>query len=296
MTAEAVERAKATLESLGYVVLREKSYRQAQERQRVAEALRAAEEDAAESARAWARDCLAQERRMRDRITHLYGVPPLLPHGGTRPPRTVDLMPAPLLFLDTETTGVELDADVWELAAIRREPDGTELTLHLFIEHSADKCARLPEPFATDHLRRYHQGYGATGQVVRYVGPATAGAELGALLTDRPHLVGAVPDFDAWRLEPYLQAAGVTARWHYHLIDVENLAVGYLAGSSAMRDALVPGATGSLLADPTVMLPPWDSNELSRLVGVPPEDFDRHTAMGDVLWAQAIYDAILGGA
>lgn len=31
-----------------------------------------------------------------------------------------------LLFLDTETTGIELDADVWELAAIRRNMRGQE--------------------------------------------------------------------------------------------------------------------------------------------------------------------------
>lgn len=74
MTAEAVERAKATLERLGYVVLKEKSYRQAQERQRVAECYRRAAEDAAEHAQAWARDCLTEERRLRDRITFIYGV------------------------------------------------------------------------------------------------------------------------------------------------------------------------------------------------------------------------------
>jgi hypothetical protein len=65
----------------GYVVLKAKSYRQAQERQRVAEAMRRAEEDAAESARAWARDCIAQERHLRDRLTFVYGV--ARAHGAT---------------------------------------------------------------------------------------------------------------------------------------------------------------------------------------------------------------------
>ena len=41
-------------------------------------------------------------------------------------------MTAPLVFLDTETTGLALDDDIWEFAAIRREPDGTEARLHLF--------------------------------------------------------------------------------------------------------------------------------------------------------------------
>ncbi len=66
--------AKAALEAAGYVVLRAKSYRQAQERQRVAECYREAAEQAAESARAWAREHLAEERRLADRLTFVYGV------------------------------------------------------------------------------------------------------------------------------------------------------------------------------------------------------------------------------
>lgn len=38
---------------------------------------------------------------------------------------------------------------------------------------------------------------------------------------------------------------------------------------------------------------PWDSDNLSRMVGVDPDRFDRHTAMGDALWTQAIYDRIV---
>lgn len=68
------ERAKATLATRGYVVLKEKSYRQAQERQRVADAYRHAAEQDAEHARAWARDCLTEERRLRERLTFVYGM------------------------------------------------------------------------------------------------------------------------------------------------------------------------------------------------------------------------------
>lgn len=81
MTDDRIAAARALLEANGYVVLREKSYRQAQERQRVAEALMVAAEDAAEGARVWARDCLAEERRLRERNTHVYGV--ARAHGAT---------------------------------------------------------------------------------------------------------------------------------------------------------------------------------------------------------------------
>lgn len=67
----ALEEALDVVRAAGYVVLKAKSYRQAQERQRVAEALRAAEAESAESARRWARECLEQERFLRERVTYL---------------------------------------------------------------------------------------------------------------------------------------------------------------------------------------------------------------------------------
>ncbi|MBU8819569.1 hypothetical protein KL864_27155 [Mycolicibacterium goodii] len=70
---DAITDARLLLESYGYVVLREKSYRQAQERQRVAEALRRAAEEDAERARQWALNCLEAERRLFERCTFLYG-------------------------------------------------------------------------------------------------------------------------------------------------------------------------------------------------------------------------------
>lgn len=71
----------AELEAEGYVVLRAKSYRQAQERQRVAEALRWAAERDREGTRDWALDAFAEQRRLRDRLTFVYGV--ARAHGAT---------------------------------------------------------------------------------------------------------------------------------------------------------------------------------------------------------------------
>ena len=36
------------------------------------------------------------------------------------------------------------------------------------------------------------------------------------------------------------------------------------------------------------------SNQLSLAVGVDPDDYDRHTALGDCRWAKAIYQAVIG--
>jgi hypothetical protein len=69
-----VDEAKQLLAEAGYVVLREKSYRAAQERQRIAQCMEEMERDRREGVEKWARDCCQEERRIRDRLTFVYGV------------------------------------------------------------------------------------------------------------------------------------------------------------------------------------------------------------------------------
>lgn len=183
-----------------------------------------------------------------------------------------------LIFLDTETTGLSLDDDIWEIAAIRREPDGSQIEHHWFIEHSTQKCGQLPASFLADHQSRFPVSPHAKWHP-SVIGQETAAARLAILTADRPHIVGAVPNFDTERLAILLRRYGYEPRWHYHLIDVENLAAGYIAGASGL------GVT-----------PPWESDDLSRACGVePPGEGERHTAMGDTRWAMQLYDAIVGG-
>jgi hypothetical protein len=61
------------LESEGYVVLRAKSYRDAQERHRVSEALRHHAEERADEYLKWGQDFAAKERVAWDRCAFLYG-------------------------------------------------------------------------------------------------------------------------------------------------------------------------------------------------------------------------------
>ena len=81
MSAEAVDRAKSTLEALGYVVIKAKSYRAAQERLRVSEALRKSEKEYRLSTQAWGERVCDEERRVRDRVVFVYGV--ARAHGAT---------------------------------------------------------------------------------------------------------------------------------------------------------------------------------------------------------------------
>ena len=71
----------AALEAEGYVVVKAKSYRAAQERQRIAEARMRDALDRVESIDAWAQSVCVEERRVRERLTFVYGV--ARAHGAT---------------------------------------------------------------------------------------------------------------------------------------------------------------------------------------------------------------------
>lgn len=175
----------------------------------------------------------------------------------------------PLVWLDTETTGLDPETErVFEVAII--EADGYETVFHLKPED--DVVARM-HPKALE-VNRYHE---------RTSDPEWVWSDFDDALEamrrrlDGKHIVGAVPDFDARHLTATYKRAGLEPpRWHYHLIDVEALAVGYLAAK---------GIPFSL---------PWDSDDLSRAVGVEP-DTHTHEAMADARWAKRLWEAITGG-
>lgn len=191
--------------------------------------------------------------------------------GGGRGP-AVGLSMSPLVFLDCETLGLDITDPIWEVAAIRREPDGTETRHHWHVGgefgQPVTPAPGFPEWFRADFDRRY--GVDQPIEPWPYVA-----SQLELLFRDRPHVVGAVPNFDTERIAHQFGVDG----WHYHLIDVENLAVGYLSGRGEPLPPL-----------------PWNSDDLSRAVGVDPDRFRRHEAMADAEWARAIYDRVMGAA
>lgn len=177
-----------------------------------------------------------------------------------------------IVFLDTETLGLDVDAPIWEVAAIRRDGNtGAETKLHVFINVDPHPwLSDLPDEFADDYRKRSFRNRR------RAVDPTLAAVRIHKFLDGRPHIVGAVPDFDTTRIRhQLLRPLLLPDPWHYHLTDVENIVVGYLAGR------------GQLIA------PPWKSEALSASVGVNPDDYARHTAMGDVRWVRAQWDAVM---
>lgn len=170
------------------------------------------------------------------------------------------------VFIDTETLGLDPRIHrVWEVAAI---VDGTEHLWYPALPYDAEV-----DPVAAQ-ISGFHERY---AEVVTT--PVPVFLDTFIELTAGRHLCGAVVSFDEERLRRLAWQWNRTPKWHYHLIDVEALAVGWLRCAA-------PWETFDL---------PWSSDDLTKMLGLePPSDEDRHTALGDARWAKAIYERIMG--
>lgn len=180
------------------------------------------------------------------------------------------------VFLDCETLGLDRHAPIWEFAAIRIEDDGVESErehfqiLHDPHAHGIDWLATLPEWFQRDYAARFKASTALT--------PAEAAHRVSKIVRGGAVIAGSNPGFDMERLTDLLAVFDLEPEWHYHPCDVPTMAIGWLSSLSG----LTPGR-------------PWKSNELSELVGVDPDNYKRHTAMGDVEWCRDLYDSITDG-
>lgn len=195
---------------------------------------------------------------------------------------------SPLCFMDIESDGVHPGRRPWEIAIIRRT-ETSERTLSIFVDidlSTADPIGLRVGGFYDRH---------PVGRWLANVEPADdrpnpydvsggfrsrwKAAELVARWTHGAHVVGAVPNFDTETLDRLLRERSLIPAWHYHLIDVESLAVGYLRGQGKPAPKR-----------------PWKSDDLMASIGVPtpPED-QRHTALGDARWVMDAYDLVMGG-
>lgn len=201
-------------------------------------------------------------------------------------------MTAPIVFLDTETTSLSADTgEVWEFAGIRREGDGEEKRLWIQIECDLGTA----DPMSLK-IGKYYERFGTHGHGYQRVSISTDGGEtwspdsvpdngsvvdkfeaasLISEFTRGAHIVGNCVSFDAERLERLLRGYLQCPGWHYHIIDIEPMIIGY---------ALRMGEKFPL---------PYSSKDLTEWLGVPePDESVRHTAMGDALWVRDQWDAL----
>lgn len=198
-----------------------------------------------------------------------------------------------IVFLDTETTSLRHDRRAWEAGLIVRErgrPDAE----HRWFVHSEDLDLGNSDP-ASLRIGRFY------GRHPDYSGPSDESSQPEAYvlreveeLTRGAHIIGAVPSFDTEVLGSRMRANGICPSWHYHLCDIENLAAGWLAAYARYLEE--SGSTEERIRElRRIASPPWSSDELSRAVGVEPDEERRHTALGDAAWARDVYDAVMGG-
>lgn len=178
---------------------------------------------------------------------------------------------APICFIDTETTSLDrYTREVWQVAIIRREPNGSEESYEAKVA-GIDLSEASPASLKIGRFYdRYDMRHTQTPVMMPpnpYVHPASVAYAV-ERMTRGAHLVAAVPSFEDTSLAPLLKRHRLAPAWHYHLVCIENVLAGWFG-----------------------VVPPYSSDELSMRVGVDPTVFERHTAMGDVQWVRAQWDA-----
>lgn len=236
-----------------------------------------------------------------------------------------------LAFCDTETTGFYVDAghEAWEVAVLvvdterpwtaneiqltgdaardvqsMQPGESVERTWQLPVDVSkADPMALSMNGWYTRSLQHKHgdKAWESVGDPEPWSHERWAREFME--LVHGCTLIGAVPSFDERFLTRALRQGGGVPCWHYQPIDVETLAAGWVLGQAevllslggqrydksdmAVSDRMLV----SLAAE--FMTPPWDSEALSKAIGVNPDLFERHSALGDCRWAKAIWDVIM---
>lgn len=199
------------------------------------------------------------------------------------------------LIVDTETTSLFPDYEngtgvIWELAIVehgsgaaklwRMKPDLAKadpgaLRVGQFYERTKDMCARCERPDRAHDLTTPLLSRGEP----EWSHPATLAAEVARDLDDAT-IVGANPAFDAAFLTAFLRCHGQAPTWHYRLRDIGSMAWAWLAarGVSPEKRPLDAG-----------------TDYLAEMLGVYPDKFERHSALGDCLLVGAMLDVISGG-
>lgn len=160
-----------------------------------------------------------------------------------------------LLFLDTETTSRHpYMGSVWEIAWATI--DGP---VHTF---TVAPSLMRAEPIALE-VGRFYERYSDDTATPRDV----VADLLREALSGRPALAGSNPGFD----ERHLLAnwPDLADAWHHHPVDVPTL----LAGNSEQGDPE----------------PPWGLSLAVEVAGIDRDNYERHTAAGDVLLTRDLY-------
>jgi hypothetical protein len=204
-------------------------------------------------------------------------------------------MSARVIIVDVETTSLTPDYEtgsgvIWELAAIVRDTGA---------EHAWRMAPNLS--VADPGALRVGQFYTRTkGTLTSYVptvwdfaapdlkgkspywsDPRELASSIARLLDDAI-IVAANPTFDAGFLASFLRHYGQAPTWHYRLRDIGSMAWARLQAHHLPHHLPTPPIDAS-------------TDDLAMAMGIDPEDFERHSALGDCRLVAAMLDRIERG-
>lgn len=197
----------------------------------------------------------------------------------------------PLVFCDTETTGLSYDKQVWEVAMIRDNPDGTTERDEFYLDVNVTDFG--PFEFSEEAKEYNHwERYYTKSTIV----PGEAIRRIDHMFRDRAHFIGMVPDFDAnalWKIIRHAEGSRAGFPWYYQLIDVDMIALGYFRNeyNNAARHEVGPFKTSGWEGLTSL---PVDTDAVSKYFDIEISEADRHTAMGDTIWTRKIFYALMG--
>lgn len=213
----------------------------------------------------------------------------------------MDLTTMPtLVWMDTETTGLHAERRPWDIALIGQR-GGFDFMYQWFV-HPIDLDLENAQQAALDFGKfwdRHPHGQhlaSLTGRDIRRIGQFDMrrlpshryvrrakhiAIDVANLTRDRALILGSNPSFDMECVGAMMLHENVTPTWHYHPVDVPTLIAGYLLNSRLHE-------VGPLERHPVGM----KSDDLCRAIGINPDDFERHSAIGDCELFKAAFDRI----
>lgn len=174
-----------------------------------------------------------------------------------------------LIVVDTETTGLDVRRhEPWDIAMQEISPRAETVGVVREWHPTVDVTKADPTSL------RMNGFYERTSDAEwKWDYPDRAARDI-ALFTNGAIVIGTNPKFDIGFIEAFLLRNNQCPSWDYHDLDVSNLIIGFAIGTGGVNEKpQLP--TG------------WKSTQLSEMVGVDADAFDRHTARGDVEWVVA---------
>ena len=200
---------------------------------------------------------------------------------------------ARIAIVDTETTRLDDDGEVWEIGVIVREPGQPDVRHRYLIYpqrmHIADPKSLAIGRFhertdhITTHLRDAVANLADPGVTEAWSDPAVLATLLEEMF-DGAVLTASNAPFDRRKLELFLVRFGCELRAHYRPVDPSAVAWGYLHGLAAAGRATA--RQRELLARGL----PWSSTDVAAALGIDRRNV--HEALPDAEFVRDVLDVV----